>query len=91
MWEKINDNVTVLWRNLVGGLFSLLPAFLFAGLIGGLAAALGFDDKVDSNLFFMYAGACGGFWLRKKLMLKELEGMADDQTKWDIYRNLEKE
>jgi hypothetical protein len=91
MWEKVNNIVSVLWKNLVGGLFSLLPAFLFAGLIGGLAAAFGLEDKVNSDFFFMYAGACGGFWLRKKLILKKLEGMGDDQTKWNIYRNLEKE
>ncbi len=91
MWEKVKNIGSVLWKNLFGGLFSLLPAFLFAGLIGGLAAAFGFDDKVNSNFFFMYAGACGGFWLRKKLILNKLEGMGDDQTKWDIYRNLEKE
>ncbi len=90
MWETIKDNFNSLRKILVQGFFGLLPAVLFAGLIGGVLALLGIDDKVNSNIYYMYAGVCGGSWLRKKLTLLELDSMPDESTKWDIYRKLEK-
>lgn len=88
MWINVKENVIAVIKTLMYGLFGILPAILFAGLIGGFLVLLGIDDKVNENFFYIYVGACGGDWLRKKLILKEIEKLQDDSTKWDIYSKL---
>ncbi len=89
MWLVIKDNFRVVYITMFYGLFGIVPAILFAGLIGGVLAVLGVADKVNENFFYIYAGACGGYWLRKKLSLLTIEKLPDDATKWDVHRKLE--
>jgi len=90
MWIVIKENVIDVIKTLMYGIFGILPAIIFAGLIGGVLALLEIDDKLNENFFYIYVGACGGDWLRKKLILREIEKLQDDATKWDIYSKLKK-
>jgi hypothetical protein len=91
MWLLIKDNFRALYTTLAYGLVGILPALFFGGVLGGVLVLLGMEDKVDEMFFFIYAGACGGYWLGKKLTLIRIERMPDDLTKWDIRSKLEKD
>jgi hypothetical protein len=91
MWLMIKENFRVFYETLVYGLFGLLPAFFFAGVIGGVLVLLGMLDKVNEIFYYMYAGACGGYWLGNKFALIKLERTSNDLTKIDINRKSEKD